>query len=165
MRALLDQIRTNALGYAEIEYFYGPPTSQKQIRWLDVSMNDSGGMGRIQSLTNLNPNPENFFGRESRSGHALLQGFAFEQFDGNETKTFSFVDFVNSANVGVVQRGSRSSFSLESPEGLLIGCEVSGKQLKGDKAPEFHIFGSVNNSHAAPTNWLEDAVMRDDLPF
>src|SRR5580698_9021116 len=139
MRALPDQFRTNALGYSEIEYFYGPPTSQKQIRWLDVSMNDSGGMGRLQGLRNLNPNAKDFLSREARTGHALLQSFALEEFDGNEMQTFRFVNLVNRTNVRVIQRRGGLGFSLKSPKCHFVASQILRKQLKSHATPECQI--------------------------
>src|ERR1700758_253703 len=114
MRTFLDQFRTNALGYAEIEYFYVPPTSQKHVRRLDVSMNDAGGMSRFKGLRNFNPNPENFFDREARTGYSLLQSFTIEEFDGDEMQTFRFINFVNRADVRVIQCRGSLGFSFES---------------------------------------------------
>jgi hypothetical protein len=48
---------------------------------------------------------------------------------------------------------------------LCIVGEFFGKELQGDVATEFEIFGLVDHTHATATNFAEDAVMGDGLPY
>ena len=40
--------------------------------------------------------------------------------------------------------------------------DLRRQELQGHKAAEFGIFGLVDHTHAAPTQLLGDAVVRDD---
>ena len=74
-----------------------------------------------------------------------------------------FTDFVDGADVGVIQRGSRSCFAQKTLEGLLIARHVSGKKLQRDVAAERRVFGPVDHTHPAAAQLLDDAVVRDGL--
>ena len=43
------------------------------------------------------------------------------------------------------------------------GGEFIGKEFEGDEAAQLGVFSFVNNTHAATTELLDDAVVRDGL--
>ena len=42
--------------------------------------------------------------------------------------------------------------------------DIVGKKFKRDKSAEGDVFGLVNHAHAAATEFLDDAVVRDSTP-
>ncbi len=66
-------------------------------------MNDPLGVSRIQGVGDLEPEREDPVLLERPSIQELPQGFPLEQFHGDEGAPLVFPDFVNGADVRVVQ--------------------------------------------------------------
>ena len=64
------------------------------------------------------------------SGDAVLQRRALQILHDNEGALFVLTDVVNRADVGVVQRRSRTRLSLEASECLGISCDFIRKKLE-----------------------------------
>jgi hypothetical protein len=69
-----------------------------------------------------------------------------QQFHGDEGSTIGLVDFVDGADVRVVQRGRCLGFPLETVEGLGVVGEFVGKELQGDVTTELEVFGLVDDT-------------------
>jgi len=74
------------------------------------------------------------------------------------------IDFMDRADVRMVQRGRGFGLSLESAESLCVVGEFVGQELQGDVATELEVFGLIHHTHAPATNPAEDAVMGNRLP-
>src|SRR5262249_27856657 len=72
-------------------------------------------------------------------------------------------DFVNGADVGVIQRGRRTAFPTEAFKRLRGFAKVVGKKFQGNSAAKFGVLGLVNHTHSAATKLFDDAVVRDGL--
>ena len=73
------------------------------------------------------------------------------------------INLVDGADVRMVQGGRSFRFALEAGEGLRVFCNVVGQEFERNEAAELHIFGFVDNTHAATAQLLDDAVVRDGL--
>ena len=73
------------------------------------------------------------------------------------------VNFVDRANVGMIQCRGRLGFALKAAEGLRIFGYVIGQELESHKATEFDVLSLIDHTHAATTELLDDAVVRDGL--
>jgi hypothetical protein len=93
----------------------------------------------------------------------MLQRLPFQKFQDDERVGVGLADFVNGANVGVIERGSGAGLAAESFECLRILCEFFWKKLQRDVPAEIYIFGFIHYSHAASAEFLEDAVVRNSL--
>ena len=91
----------------------------------------------------------------------VLQRHALEKFHGDEGLLFA--DFVDGADVGMVQRRSGFGFAPEALQRLGIVGYFIGKKFKRDEAVQARVFGLVDDAHAAATEFFEDAVVRDGL--
>src|ERR1700736_555282 len=74
------------------------------------------------------------------------------------------VDFVDSADVRVVQRGCGLGLPLKAAEGLRIVREFVGKELQSDVATELEVFRLIHHTHATAADSAENAVMGNRLP-
>ena len=72
-----------------------------------------------------------------------------------------FVNFVDGANVGVVQRRCSFGLALKSREGLWVSGDIIRKEFQRNETIELEIFGLVNHTHPATTEFFKDAVVRD----
>jgi hypothetical protein len=91
----------------------------------------------------------------------MPQRHAVEKFHDDEGLPIHFVDFVDGADVGVVQGGRGLGLALKTGKHLRVFGYVRGKKLQGDKAIEFDILSLVDDAHPATTKLLSNVVMRD----
>ena len=72
-------------------------------------------------------------------------------------------DFVNGADVGMVQRGRGASLALKTLERRRIRTEFRRKKLQGHAAAERRILGLEDHTHPAAAQLLQNAVVRNRL--
>ena len=96
-------------------------------------------------------------------GNAVLQRQPVQKLHGNEGFAVLVVNFVDGADVGMIQRGGGLGLALKAAEGLRVFGDVVGQELKSDKAAELHVLGLVDHTHPAAAELLDDAVVRDGL--
>ena len=82
-------------------------------------MDDALLMGRLQSGTYLNSNVQQLIERErlvttDAAGQAITQGLALQQLHHDEGLAFVLLDFVDGADIGMIQRGSGLRLALEA---------------------------------------------------
>src|SRR5215472_16452561 len=94
----------------------------------------------------------------------MLQCRAIQEFHVNEYPTTLLPDFMDSADVRMIECGSCSRFPAKSLEGLRILSDIVRKEFQSDKAAEFGVFCFVNHTHPTATELFQDAVVRDCLP-
>ena len=121
--------RRRELRQPEIENLGVSAFGYKNIRWLDIAMDDALDVGSIQSIRNFNGQCEQHLCLDRVSIDAMLQRNAFQQLHGDEGSPLSFIDFVDRADVRVIQRGRGPGFPLKSAKGLYIVREFLGKEL------------------------------------
>jgi len=62
-------------------------------------------------------------------------------------------------------RAEAARFALKAFQGLAVLGKMFGEELQGDEPAELGILGLVDHTHAAATQLLEDAVMRNALAY
>ena len=70
---------------------------------------------------------------------------------------------VNGTDVGMIQGGRGLCLATEAAEGLRIARDFVRQELQGDKTVQARVLGLVHHAHAAATEFLKDAVVRDGL--
>ena len=73
-------------------------------------------------------------------------------------------DFVDRADVRMVQCRRSSCFATEAFKSKLIADDIIGKELQCIEAAELGVLRFVHNSHATAANFLHRAVVRYGLP-
>jgi hypothetical protein len=63
----------------------------------------------------------------------------------------------------VIKGGRGLGFALKAGEGLRIARYILRKEFEGDETVKARILGFVDDAHAATTELLDDAVVRDNL--
>ena len=94
----------------------------------------------------------------------MLQRLAVEILHGDEPLAIAFVDFVDGADVRMIQRRSGLRFALETRQRLRIFGHFVGKKFQRDEAVQLGVLGFVDDAHTAAAQFFDDAVVRDDLP-
>ena len=134
------------------------------IGGLDVAMDDAFGVGGVEAVGDLDaPIEEGFDLEQERPAIIVLQSLAVEEFHGDEVAAFVFVDFVDGADVGVIEGGGGARFALETFESLRVAGEIFGEKFQRDETAELGVFGFVDDAHSAAAEFFEDAVMGDGL--
>src|ERR1700728_3220176 len=88
---------------------------------------------------------------------------AIQKLHHEEGLAILLIDFVNCANVGMVQSRSGLCFTAKAAEGLRIFRHFVGQELQSNKAIEFGVLGFEYDAHSAGAQLLEDAIVQDGL--
>ena len=91
----------------------------------------------------------------------MLQRRAIQKLHGDERGAVLFVNFVDGADVRMIQGRGRLSFALKAFEGLRVSGHVVGQELQRDETAEFDILGLVDHAHTTAAEFFDDAVMGD----
>ncbi len=75
--------------------------------------------------------------------------------------SFVFTDFVNSADVGMVERRRSPRLAPEALGRLRICSRAGRKKLKRDKAAQSNVFCLVNDTHATTAQPFYHTIMGD----
>ncbi len=143
---------------SEIENLRLPATGYEDVGGLDVLMNDALGVCGVESVGNLNAQIEYRFDLQRLATDSVSERLPLQQFHGDEGSPIDLVDFMDRADVRVVQRGRRLGLPLEAAEGLCVVGEFFRKELQSDVATELEVFGLIHHTHAT-ADPAEDAVM------
>src|ERR1700685_1650191 len=81
----------------------------------------------------------------------------------NEGLAFMLSDFVDGADVGVIQGGRGSRLASKAFQCLLVVSYFLGQEFQGYETAEFRVLSSEDDSHATTAKFLQDAVVRDSL--
>jgi hypothetical protein len=74
-----------------------------------------------------------------------------------------FANFVNCADVGMIECRGSSGFAAKTVQSLRVLCDLVRQELQRDEAAEVFVFSLIDNSHPATAKPLNDTVMRDGL--
>src|SRR5713101_1611001 len=72
-------------------------------------------------------------------------------------------DFIDRADIGMVEGRGRLRLSLEAGQCLGILGDVIGQKLQGDKPTKGYVLGLIDNAHPAAADLFHNAVVRDCL--
>src|SRR5712692_4247988 len=151
------------LRQAEVENFDLAALSDKDVRRLDVAVNDALRMGGVQSVGDLDAPIEHEFGGQRLAGDTVVQRCAFEEFHDEEGLAVAFANVVNGADVRMIQRGSRAGFALQTLERARIAGQFRRQEFEGYVTAEPGIFGLVDNTHPTFSQLLNHTVMGNGI--
>ena len=151
------------LRQTEVENLGVAAVGDENVRGLDVAMDDSLAVRGIEGVGHFDRQGEQALELHRPALDQVLQGLAAEALHHDEEMAIVLADFVDGADVGMVQRRSGAGFAAEAFESLGILGSIVGKKLQGDEAAELRVFRFVNHSHAAAAEQFNDAVVGDGL--
>ena len=126
-------------------------------------MDDGSGVGGVERVGDVDGDGEKDFSFQRTPGDAVLQGRAVQKLHDNERLPFVLADFVNRADVWMVQRRCGTGFAAEAFQCLRVVGYVLGQKLQRNEAAKLSVLGLVDDAHSAAPEFLDDAVVRDDL--
>src|ERR1039458_1780753 len=136
----------------------------ENVCWLDVPMNNTSSVSGVERVGDLDSQRQQGVNFQRTSRDAVLQCQSIQKLHNDEGFAVLVVNFVDGADVRMIQRRGRLGFALKTGERLRVFGYVLRQELEGDKAAEFHVFGFVDDAHPATTELLDDAVVREELP-
>ena len=138
--------------------------SRSYVRRLDVPVDDALRMCRVESIGNLDAQIEYCVDLQGFAIDHVPERLPLQQFHRDEGSPIDFIDFIDRTDVRMVQGGRSLRLPLETAESMYVVGEFVGKELQGDVATEFQVFGFKNYPHTATADLAVDAVMRNRLP-
>ena len=100
-------------------------------------MDDALVVGGIEGVGNFDAEIEQAFEFEAGSEDGFPKSFAFEVLHRNEGTALMFADFVNGADVGMIQGRSGTGLAAKTFECLRFPARSSGKNLSATKRPSW----------------------------
>jgi hypothetical protein len=97
-----------------------PRLVTKDVAGFDVAVDDPFAVGRIERVGNLNREAEKNLGLDSLSRYAMFQCYAVKELHGDEGLTALLPDFIDGANVGMVQGRGSLRLALEASQCLRV---------------------------------------------
>jgi hypothetical protein len=138
-------------------------TRAENIRGLNVAVNNAFRMSGIQRIRHLDRDLQQLIKPQRTAGNTVLQRLAIQKFHGDEMLALIFVNFVDRADVGMVQRRGRACLALEPFQRSAIAPHFLREEFERNFAAELFVLGLVNNAHAPAAKFLNDKVMRYGL--
>jgi hypothetical protein len=126
-------------------------------------VDDSGLVCGLKRIGDLQRHFQDLGAEKRFARDHVLEGLPLQQLHHDEGLTLELVNFVNRANVGVIETGSGPRFALKSLQGLRVADKLGWEELQGDASPQSEIQSAVDNAHTAAAQFFFDPVMRDDL--
>jgi hypothetical protein len=155
--------RSRNLSQTKVENFGVSALSDKNICRLDVAVNDSLGMRRIERIGDLNCQRENRVSLHRTVADAMFQRHAIQKLHDDKRLLILLSDLINGTDIRMIQCRRRLRLALEPGQRLRVVGDIVRQELQGNEAVEFNVLGFVDNTHAAAAELLHDAVMRDSL--
>src|SRR5271166_4275487 len=113
-------------------------------------MDDALLMRRVESVGDLNRDVEQAVGREgSPFRDTVAQRFPFQQWHHQKRLARMLSEFMDRADIGMIQSGGGARFPFKSLHRLGIVSKLFGKKLDSNAAAQPEIFRLVNHAHAA----------------
>ncbi len=111
---------------AEIKDFDQSAFCDEDVRRLDIAVNDSLGVRRFQRIRNLKANANDLVRGQRFAMHHHAQRLPFQQLHADIMPALVLPNFINRADVRMIQRRSGPSFALKPLKVGRIGCESFG---------------------------------------
>src|SRR6201984_3846645 len=96
-------------------------------------MHDAFTVGPIERVGNLNRNAEQKVGLHWLSGDPVLERQPIQKLHHDEGLAILLPDFIDRADVGMVERRGRLCFPLEASQRLWVLGDFMGEKLNADK--------------------------------
>src|ERR1700674_255861 len=93
----------------------------------------------------------------------MLQRQPIQKLHDEERMAVLLSNFMDRANIRVIQCRRGLGFSLEPSQCLGVFGYFIGQELQGDKSVQGYVLGLIDHAHATASELLDDAVVRDGL--
>ena len=162
-RGLFAGFRFGAARDAEIEHFQASAGCHDYIGGLQVAVNYAPAVSVGQRISQLQAVPLHLFERHPRGGNFRGKRATLHKFHGDVGPAIGFANFVDGANVGVIQGGDRAGFL----ENALVAGGTSGwqrtEEFQSDVALKLFVAGAVHHAHATFAELVFNYIVAESL--
>src|SRR5215475_5285277 len=116
-------------------------------------------MSRHQRIRNLYRDGKRRLRINTGSRKSIGERAPLDELHHDERTALIFSDFVNRADVGMIDACSGSCLSNKPASCVLVATWTRCHQLDGDLTIEGGVFGQVNLTHAARAKFLDNRIM------
>jgi hypothetical protein len=113
----------------------------------------SEGIGKLQGEL------ERQIKRHRAAANELLERLAVDEGHDKEEDSIHFVDFVDRADIGMIDGRSGAGLAHEAGAGLLVAHQVRGERFYCDGAMKLGVFSLIDDTHATFPDLFKDAVV------
>ena len=135
----------------------------ENVGGLDVAMNDALGVSSFESVGNFDGVIQNLAGKQGLFVDEMLQSVTVEELHGDEGTALVFADFVDGADVGVIEGRGGLGLAFETKQRFLVVREIVGQEFEGNETVEFGVFGFIDDAHTTATEFFDNAIVSDGL--
>ena len=120
-------------------------------------------MGHRQRPRRLAGNLDGVLDLHRAGSDDLVEALSLDKGHGDEGFAIGLVDFINGADIGMIERRGRLGLTNEAAVGVLVLEQVGSEELQGHETVELCVLGLVDHAHPALADFLDDFVMRNGL--
>ena len=118
-------------------------------------------MDSSRDIVGINEKRDGLIDRNQAYHDARCQRLSLDQLHHEELLPVGFFQAVQRGDVRMIELGKERGFTLETIEALLVLGELLRQHFDGDVTAELRVPRSVNLSHSALTNGLDDFVVAE----
>src|SRR4029077_18593888 len=100
----------------------------KNVRGLDITVDDAGSVSGVERVGDVDGDGEKNFRFERTPRNSVLQREAVQKLHGDEASPVVLTDFVDGANIWMVESGSSTGFAAETLQRLRVLRHIIGKE-------------------------------------
>src|ERR1700680_465992 len=134
---------------AEVQNLGVPALGDENVRRLNIAVNDAVRVGGVERVGNLDPQIKQLWQGQWALGDALPESRTIEILHRDETPVLRLTDFVDHAEVGMIQAGSRTRFPSKSLQHHWVLGHQLGQEFKSHEPAQLDVLSLVNHTHAA----------------
>ena len=99
---------------SEIQNFGMSAIGHENVRGLDIPVDDALGVRGVERVRHLHTEVQDFSQFQRLAADAVPQRLPLQQLHGDEVLAVGFIDFVDRADIGMVERRGGKGLALES---------------------------------------------------
>ena len=135
----------------------------ENVGGLDVAMDDAFAMGYLQSRGDLYAEFQNRLNFYRPSCDQMLESAALQQFHSDKSLVFAFINFINRADIGMVESGRRTSLATEAFQALRIVRYIFRQEFQSNETAQARVFRLIHHAHSTATKLFNNSIMSDRL--
>src|SRR5437867_6643808 len=147
------------LRQTEVENLQLVSLVEHYVRGLDVAVNDVAAMRFGQRVGQLERELQRLIEGKRPPADELLERLAVDVLHHEEHDVLGFVNFVDCADVRMIDSRCSASLPQEAHASLLVTYQLGGKRFDGDRAVKLCVFRFVDHTHTAFSNLFQYAVV------
>ena len=114
----------------------------------------------LQRLCNFCGDLQDLLQRQRPPTQPVHQHFTFHVFHNYEVLTFELTDFVDVADIGMIQSGCGTGLAQETLLSDRILLHLRWQELQGDFPIQRNVLCQIHHSHAAFADFLHNSVVQ-----